>query len=272
MASFRPSTTWQTIKRVWFISSHKESKRRRVPRLPPTTDKLARSKSCRQRWTLSQIMSKWWAEKRNKTHTLLCLKSLKFGHEMRGRVDCCRGLWQWVHTFCTDVGLQKYKNVNCDYALMQFNIFSWESQSVSLWFLIQCNKCITKNECYKISGPSSKWAVLKIKIIKRPLTKSVACVGITWAGVRVVCVKKRFLVGLSQCWPAWPVRQLSGWWTEWTLVGSAPVLLASSPAESDTTAVKQKDRKREWRCGCSQILHYIWSFSIFLREVSVCTN
>jgi len=43
---------------------------------------------------------------------------------MKGRVDCCQGLWQWVHTFGTDVGLQMYKNVNCDYALMQFNMFS----------------------------------------------------------------------------------------------------------------------------------------------------
>lgn len=46
-------------------------------------------------------------------------------------------------------------------------------------------------------------------------------------GVRAKC-------GLTLCWP---VCHPFDWWTEWTWAGSTPVLLASSPAESDTTAV-----------------------------------
>lgn len=54
-------------------------------------------------------------------HTLFMFQNpLKSGHEMK-EGDCCQGLWQWVHTFCTGARLQKYKNVN--YALMQFNMF-----------------------------------------------------------------------------------------------------------------------------------------------------
>lgn len=100
--------------------------------------------------------------------------------------------------------------------------------------------------CFKKSFGS---LVFKIGVTTLPLSNSVAPGGITWAGVRVLCLEKGFLMGggggcLSQCWPAWPVRQLSGWWTEWTWVGSAPVRLTSPPAESDTTAVNQRQTGR----------------------------
>lgn len=56
MASFHPSTTWKTIKRVWFM-------RWRIPWLPSTTDMPGAGHVHRGRHS-SQFISKWRAERR----------------------------------------------------------------------------------------------------------------------------------------------------------------------------------------------------------------
>lgn len=74
-----------------------------------------------------------------------------------------------------------------------------ESISVPLVFLSSVLNLLQNKSVTRFQVPCLYEQCLKIKVIKRPLSKLVASVGITWAGMHVVCVEKRFRVGLSQC-------------------------------------------------------------------------
>lgn len=107
---------------------------------------ICQKRSCRQKWTLSQFISKWRAESKVpgiKQYFLTFSKSLRIGHVIGERIELV-----CLKTVVRDVMWLKYKNYymskhGCNTA------WFWKSWSVSLWFLIQCTKFITKkNECY----------------------------------------------------------------------------------------------------------------------------
>lgn len=145
MASFHSSITWQTKRKVWFRFSPGGKQEVKNPKAS-FGHRYARTRSCRQRQTLSPIHFKMESREEDvnrKAHTCSCLKTLEVWTKTRGGrvtgwrdVGCgSRCIWHKSKTLCAN------------WAQMQISMWLWKSRSVSLWFSSVLN-LLQKNECY----------------------------------------------------------------------------------------------------------------------------